>query len=118
MVEVIDNFLPENVFRQVQQTLMSDGFPWYFNDGIIYRGERGKYQFTHSFFTQDGLKHDYYNSIEPCLRELGATTLLRVKANLNPKTLFCFVSMLFILIICEIIDLYMSSDKFSFCAYV
>ena len=88
MVKIIDNFLSESVFRQVQQTLMSDGFPWYFNDGILYHGEKGKYQFTHSFFTQDGLKHDYYNSIEPCLHELGATTLLRVKANLNPKTLF------------------------------
>ena len=100
MVKVIDNFLPENVFRQVQQTLMSDGFPWYFNDGIIYHGEKGKYQFTHSFFTQDGLKHDYYNSIEPCLRELGATTLLRVKANLNPKTLFpCCAKRVFLFLV-------------------
>ena len=88
MVKIIDNFLSESVFRQVQQTLMSDGFPWYFNDGILYHGEKGKYQFTHSFFTQDGLKHDYYNSIEPCLYQLGATSLLRVKANLNPKTVF------------------------------
>ena len=33
MVKIIDNFLSENVFRQVQQNLMSDGFHWDFKDG-------------------------------------------------------------------------------------
>ena len=69
-----------------------DDFPWYYNNGIVGPHQKNKYQFVHTFFNCDinfsNLHNEYYNFIDPCLHKLGVKHLKRVKANLNPKTIF------------------------------
>ena len=92
MVEVIDNFLPKDIFVEMQYKILANDFPWYYNNGIVGPHQKNKYQFVHTFFNHDinfsNLHNEYYNFIEPCLHELGVKSLKRVKANLNPKTIF------------------------------
>ena len=92
MVEVIDNFLPKDIFVEMQYKILSNEFPWYYNNGIVDSHQKNKYQFVHTFFNYDinfsDLHNEYYNFIEPCLHKLGVKSLKRVKANLNPKTIF------------------------------
>tara|TARA_B100001057_G_C22470822_1_gene802558 strand:+ start:233 stop:721 length:489 start_codon:yes stop_codon:yes gene_type:complete len=89
MVQIIDNFLPEETFRHIQERMMSNDFPWFYGDGVVHPGD-GLYQFYHYFLYAD---HDdgmrpLFPLIEPCVKALGATKLRRIKANLNPKTIF------------------------------
>ena len=92
MVEVIDNFLPKDIFVEMQYKILANDFPWYYNNGIVGPHQKNKYQFVHTFFNCDinfsNLHNEYYNFIDPCLHILGVKHLKRVKANLNPKTIF------------------------------
>ena len=92
MVEVIDNFLPKDIFVEMQYKILSNDFPWYYNNGIVGPHQKNKYQFVHTFFNCDinfsNLHNEYFNFIDPCLHKLGVKHLKRVKANLNPKTIF------------------------------
>ena len=92
MVEVIDNFLPKDIFVEMQYKILANDFPWYYNNGIVGPHQKNKYQFVHTFFNHDinfsNLHNEYYNFIDPCLHKLGVKYLKRVKANLNPKTIF------------------------------
>ena len=92
MVEVIDNFLPKDIFVEMQYKILANDFPWYYNNGIVGHHQKNKYQFVHTFFNCDinfsNLHNEYYSFIDPCLHKLGVKHLKRVKANLNPKTIF------------------------------
>ena len=33
-IKIIDNFLPKKEFNQIQNTLMSDQFPWFYHDYV------------------------------------------------------------------------------------
>ena len=35
VIDVIDDFLPDYSFKQLQNTLLDNKFPWYYNDNII-----------------------------------------------------------------------------------
>ena len=85
MVEILDNFLPLKTFRHIQDMLMSNDFPWYFCDKIVYPNN-GLYQFYHYFVYKE--YRPYFSLIEPCVKELGIKNIARIKANLNPKTVF------------------------------
>ena len=90
MVEVIDNFLPKDIFVEMQYKILANDFPWYYNNGIVGPHQKNKYQFVHTFFNCDinfsNLHNEYYNFIDPCLHKLGVKHLKRVKANLNPRS--------------------------------
>ena len=89
-VKVVDNFLPEYQFKQIQDMLIEKDpiFPWYYNDDICYEND-GKFQFTHTFYNHhDGTKSYYYSLLDACQNKLGVKKLVRIKANLNTRTLF------------------------------
>ena len=50
--EIIDNFLPEYQFKQLQSLIMSETFPWYYNDRITedQKNKSVKYQFIHKLY--------------------------------------------------------------------
>ena len=98
-MEIIDNFLPEYQFKQIQSIFLGDLFPWYYNERIVNPTEEGynskDYQFTHTFFDKrppwNGDQYhssSFFSIIEPNLKLLGVTKLYRIKANLNPRTVF------------------------------
>ena len=97
IVEVIDNFLPEDIFYFLQNLMESNTFPWYFNDTYLCDVENtslDNYQFTHSFFgkvwvesTGETDSYSPYNELlTPILDKLKVKKLEKVKANLNPRT--------------------------------
>ena len=89
--EVIDDFLSEEHFRPLQQLLMGYDFDWYYNDSILHReGAKSpdhEFQFIHNFYKPlVGVCSPHFNRLSSCFEALGAKTLVRVKANLGPKT--------------------------------
>tara|TARA_R100000008_G_C3479329_1_gene113035 strand:+ start:62 stop:601 length:540 start_codon:yes stop_codon:yes gene_type:complete len=96
-VKVIDNFLPSNDFKIIKGIMMGDYFPWYYTRGITNPLDSGRYQFTHLLFgnrEDDGREKVSDNCDRVCsnlIQKLGIyskSAIIRIKANMNPKTFF------------------------------
>ena len=100
VVEVIDNFLPSYHFKVLQSVMMGPHFEWYYNDTVLlndvdYNGA-GRYQFIHGFYSSPlispskgkEIKSDSFFLLDLILQKLDVKKLYRIKANLNPRTLF------------------------------
>lgn len=89
MIEIRDNFLPKEEFFKIQKIFLSDVFPWYFNNyKIDSNNEEGlnNYQFTHAFYFNNKIKSDAFEYLEKLLKELKVKSIVKLKANLLPKT--------------------------------
>ena len=74
--------------------ILSDYFPWYWNDGVV-RGHGDvnnskSYQFTHRIFdlTDRGILSDDYSVCDTLQQRLAVRKLDRIKMNLTPRTFF------------------------------
>ena len=80
-----DNFLPQEQFEEIKNLLLSSNFPWSFSDPhTAYKD--GMNQFFHVFFYQETIRSQFFPILNPILSQFNIQSLLRVKANLNPKT--------------------------------
>ena len=94
--QVIDDFLPSNQIRHIQDSLIGvkSRFPWNYNgDPIWGRDPESTKSFQFTQIVYDARPNtnpfsDAFPLVEPCLMKLGAQSLRRVKANLTTKTLF------------------------------
>ena len=85
-MKVIDNFLEENQFNQLESIIMGNDFPWYFQDQIVISDDGG-YQFIHGFYhLNSGVASNFFDIWENILYKLGIKELYRIKANLNHQT--------------------------------
>ena len=90
VIDVIDNFLPEYQFKQLQSVILSTDFSWYWNDNIIVSKPK-TYQFTHGIYIFDNntrLVSKYYSLFDIVQQKLRVSRLDRIKSNLNPRTFF------------------------------
>ena len=87
-MKIIDNFLPKTDFEVIQQFLLGDNFSWNLLPSIA-NNKQGldQYQFVHTFFDISKPSHqNYSNFLTPLFSKLQAKYILRVKANLRPRT--------------------------------
>ena len=94
-MKVYDNFLKDKDFKLIQHLFMGNKLPWYYNDGIA-KGQNHEdegpdgYQFVHSFFsiakpfTCSSTK--FHTFLDPLWNKLSPKYIIRVKANLRPRT--------------------------------
>ena len=97
-MKIIDNFLPEYQFKQLQSIILGDEFSWYWNDTIVFPDEDGynpkDYQFTHNIFDRrppwNGERSLDYQLLQnsSLFALLGVNEFERIKLNLNPRTIF------------------------------
>ena len=84
-MKVVDNFLPSFEFRSLYDFMMGEHFNWYYTDGIAVIPQPGKFQFIHNFYGEDG-ERPTFGTVIPIIKRLNTGSLIRIKANLNPKT--------------------------------
>ena len=87
-MKIIDDFLPEEEFKVIQQYLTNDSFTWHLMPYIANKRQGlDQYQFVHTFFdiSKPSLQN-YSNFLTPLFSKLQAKYILRVKANLRPRT--------------------------------
>ena len=88
-MKVIDNFLPEEEFKTIQNFIMGETVPWFYNDYRLSKSIEDKnYQLIHMFYDEKKLVSQQFPLVEFCIRRLTVNTLFRVKANLNARTFF------------------------------
>tara|TARA_B100001175_G_scaffold296927_1_gene286262 strand:+ start:113 stop:649 length:537 start_codon:yes stop_codon:yes gene_type:complete len=97
-IKIIDNFLPENEFKILNDNLTDPLFPWYINQVInddynhkLLADPIDNYQFCHHFYypVSDGGSPNVcqgINCLDPIIKRLDCISLARIKANCLPRT--------------------------------
>tara|TARA_B100000131_G_scaffold73554_1_gene69823 strand:- start:234 stop:746 length:513 start_codon:yes stop_codon:yes gene_type:complete len=85
-IKVVDDFLPQNQFNNLQEFLMGPYFPWFYNDNII-RGDYSRFQFIHTFYKENSEHNSFLSLFDESQRLLEVKKLFRIKSNLKLKTL-------------------------------
>ena len=87
-MNITDDFLSPSEFDGIQQFFTGDSIHWFYNNSIA-NNKQGldQYQFVHTFFdiSKPSLQN-YSNFLTPLFSKLQAKYILRVKANLRPRT--------------------------------
>jgi len=82
MFEVLDDFLCEEEFIKIKNSILNSEFSWSLTPNVSHLQENLKitssYYFTHLFET--------YEIFDSLLRKLNPSKLIRIKANLYPST--------------------------------
>jgi hypothetical protein len=81
-MQIIDNFLSDIEFDEVFSMIADTEFPWFY--GLVTSGSKYS-QFTHCFYNHDQPTH-YYPRLRFFREKLKVKSLVRIKANLNPRT--------------------------------
>jgi hypothetical protein len=86
--EVIDNFLDPMSLDLLKSTILQHDFPWKWDGAVPIPNDTriNQYQFTHSFYKNHHINSDYFDAMIPILEKINPLALMRVKANLNPRT--------------------------------
>ena len=86
MIEIIDNFLPEEEFMARQSLLMSQEFFWYYVVGSAFPND-GQYHMAHVFYQPKiGVNSEYYRIWKPMMEKIKVSSMERIKANMTFQT--------------------------------
>ena len=87
-VDVIDNFLDQDAFLKIKQTVFSDEFPWYYSKFKVENTNRdvNNYQFVHMFYYDHSVQSNHFEILKPIFNKLDVKALVKVKINLTTST--------------------------------
>ena len=110
--KVIDNFLPDEQFKDLKNYMKSGLFPWYFSEAVEYAIDLNgnpeseadlklmnvpttqeeldwSFYSTHTIYKDNTIKtfDIVWQKIKPVVDKLEVKSLIRIKANMYPKTL-------------------------------
>ena len=86
MIEIIDNFLPEEEFKSIQSFMMGGEFKWFYVEGRAFVDD-GSFQMIHMFFQPEvGSNSEHLNMWNTFMNKVEAKKCERIKANLTFKT--------------------------------
>ncbi len=84
---IYDNYLPEEYFNYLQGMLLhkDPNFSWYYNDTVVEENDK-EFQFVHVFYKNHMPNSPYFNELSLAIQSLNPLSLIRIKANLLPRT--------------------------------
>ena len=85
-IKIIDNFLEDNVFTRIQNIVMGDYFPWYFNDFKSDGYDTHNYQFTHTLIREGEFQSEFIQHMDSFFKRLDVKEAFRIKMNLTTRT--------------------------------
>jgi hypothetical protein len=80
---IIDNFLEKQVFKNIQELIMSNNFPWFFEKHQIISEHSDGYYFSHTFYKNNKINSNYFENMVPILEKLDCKALSEIRANLT-----------------------------------
>lgn len=84
---IYDNFLSSKEFTPVQEVLLGPNIPWYLTENMTWTDVKSDgYHFTHVFYANNTWVSEFGYVLEPLLRKLDVNAIVRIKANLYPKS--------------------------------
>ena len=85
-MKIIDNFLDNENFKFLQNIVMGDMFPWYFNNFKSDGNDLTNYQFTHTVFKDQKINSEFIQHMDVFLKKLNVKEIFRIKFNLTTRT--------------------------------
>lgn len=85
-MKIIKNFCDEDKFKEIQKIILGSNFPFYFNDGVADYEKSNDFYFTHSFYKDNKPNSNYYEMLLPIINIIKPKAILRITANLYPRT--------------------------------
>ena len=85
MLEVIDNYLDDETFKQMENIMVQTKFDWHYTEDITtHLGSDNPYfYFCHQFYLQKNFEtSQFFDICIPLLRKLEPTAILRIKGNM------------------------------------
>jgi len=83
-MKIINNVLTKEEFLKTKDTFTSVFFPWFITKGVLVGQDN--YQFTHNFYQNFLIRSDQFVLLEPILKILNPSAIIKIKANLQPRT--------------------------------
>ncbi len=88
-IKIFDNFLDANCFENLKNNIYT--IPWYFNNSVVDVSDNNdNYQFAHLFHSNSPSTNvfasEYFNILHNCITQINPFSLIRIKANLLPRT--------------------------------
>lgn len=88
-MEIIDNFLDQQTFNVLKQTITSKDFPWYYHNNIVEDKEIRNYKtslFAHIVYNDYQPQSSVFSLLDCILNKLDIKALIRIKLNNYSKT--------------------------------
>lgn len=88
-IEIKDNFLDQQDFNVIKNTMFGYDFPWYYQKNKVYSSEAPipyMFQFIHVFYQDLGPTSSFFNLLLPLIDKINPKALVRIKANLTTRT--------------------------------
>jgi hypothetical protein len=85
-MKIIDNFLPKEEFKKIQNTMLSNDFPYYFNGFVANEEDNKNFYFNHNIYKDHLPRSEFFYALTNVYDKLNVHALFRVKANCFPRT--------------------------------
>lgn len=89
-IEIYDNYLPDDYFKYLKGMLLNSdaNFSWNYSDFVVDENNKdvNEFQFAHIFYQHNVPVSPFFNELAIIFQKLNPLTLIKVKANLLPKT--------------------------------
>lgn len=89
-MELYDNFIDPLELSVIQNSMLEGVMHWYYNTCVDFYNEGedylDNYQFIHNFYGNNTVNSDYIKLLYPIIDKIKPRSLIRVKANLSPRT--------------------------------
>lgn len=89
--QIIDNFLDQDTFLKIKKEIYGPNLPWFHNEFLVYEDEKQEnntwnWQLTHTFYNNNIPRSEKFYLLEPLLVKLNPAAIMKIKANLMPRT--------------------------------
>lgn len=89
-MKIVDNYLPQKVFDEIQSQLVNNNFPWFYSENVASKNKtesnKDHWFLHHTFYVNNIPNSTFFPLIVPVIESLEAKSLMRVKANMYPQT--------------------------------
>ena len=89
MAKIVDKFLEEQHFNDLKNLVTGISFPWFFINNLNDEGNEDKdfyFYMSHLLYDNNQPTSNYFDAFVPLLSTIDYKALIRVKANLYPRT--------------------------------
>ena len=82
---VIDDYLPNDLFAQLKESINSEWFPWYKVEHVAYSDDDSDFYFIHKFLEPYAIKSEHANVVWDIIKYVQPKAVMRCRALCYPS---------------------------------
>lgn len=85
-MKIIDNFINQDLFNQLKDTMFSDSIPWFCKSGTVSGSKKDIIWFSHCFYNDFKPDSNLFSFMPEIIDKLNIASIIQIRANLVLKT--------------------------------